>query len=62
MHVSIVIDEDGKIGNMEILDSPGLGLDEKIIECLHQWRFKPATRGGIPVTEKANIAITFRLL
>jgi TonB family protein len=62
VHVSVVIDEQGSIQDINILDPPGLGLDEKIIECLHKWKFRPATRGGIPVTEKATIEVTFRLL
>ena len=62
IRVSVVIDEEGRIGDIDIVDSPGLGLDEKIIECLHKWKFRPATRGGNPVSEKASITLTVRLL
>ncbi len=40
----------------------GLGLDEKAIEAVLRWRFRPATRNGRPVPASATIYVNFRLL
>jgi TonB family protein len=40
--------------------SLGFGLDEKAIEAVRQWRFKPATKNGVPVAAPATIEVRFR--
>lgn len=60
VHVSIVVTDQGHADQIQITDSPGLGLDEKIKEALHQWRFKPALKDGVPVSAKAMITISFK--
>lgn len=37
VHVSAIVGIDGHLTDIEILDSPGLGLDEKILACLERW-------------------------
>ena len=44
-----------------VIRSLGLGLDEKAIEAVKRWKFKPATNNGTPVTAKATIEMNFRL-
>ncbi len=39
----------------------GMGLDEKAIEAVEQWRFKPGIKNGEPVAVKAQVAVSFRL-
>jgi protein TonB len=39
-----------------------MGLDEKAIDAVSQWKFKPGTKDGAPVTVIANIEVNFRLL
>jgi len=60
--LEIVIDERGNPTNFRILNPLGLGLDEKAIEAVKQWRFRPATKNGKPVAVVARIDVTFRLL
>jgi TonB family protein len=40
----------------------GKGLDEKAIESAKTWKFKPATRRGVPVPTHLFVQVTFRLL
>ncbi len=60
--ISVEIDENGRVGVLRVLQPAGLGLDEKAIEAVKQWRFKPAMRDGRPVAAPAQIQVSFRLL
>lgn len=53
---------DGTPQNMAVIRGLGLGLDQKAIEAITQWRFKPGTRDGQPITVAAQIEVNFRLL
>lgn len=59
---SVDIGLDGRVHNIKLERSLGLGLDEKAVEAVEQWRFKPAFRGGKPVTVRARVSVHFRLL
>lgn len=56
------IGPDGIAHNLTVLGSVGLGLDEKGIAAINQWRFNPGIKDGQPVTVAVNIEINFRLI
>ena len=60
--VAVEVDEHGRIRRLRIAMAAGLGLDEKALEAVRQWRFKPATRDGRPVAVPAQIEVSFHLL
>ncbi len=60
--LSVVIGADGVATNARVIKSLGLGLDEKAIESVSQWKFKPGTKDGEPVPVQATIEVNFRLL
>ncbi len=60
--LSLVVDETGHTMDIKVLKPLGLGLDEKAIEAVSKWLFKPGTKGGKPVKVYAQIEVTFRLL
>jgi len=60
--LSIVVDTDGKPAHFAIVSGLGLGLNEKAIEAVTQWRFRPAFRDGKPIAASARIEVNFRLL
>ncbi len=62
VELSVDIGLDGRVHNVRLERSLGLGLDEKAVEAVEQWRFKPGFRGGQPVTVRARITVHFRLL
>lgn len=51
----------GNAINLKVPHSLGLGLDEKAMECVAKWRFKPGMKDGQPVTVQAQIEVNFRL-
>jgi TonB family protein len=52
----------GKPTHIRVVRSLGLGLDEKAIEAVTHWKFKPGYREGKPVTVAATVEVNFRLL
>jgi len=58
----VEIDPSGNPTNIRVLQGPGLGLDERAIEAVRTWKFKPGFKDGNPVTVAANISVSFRLL
>ena len=60
--LSLVVDETGKAVGIKVTKSLGLGLDEKAIEAVQKWRFKPGTKDGKPVPVIASVEVNFRLL
>jgi protein TonB len=53
---------DGKASDIKVVRSLGLGLDEKAIEAVEKWKFKPGMKNGVPVAVMATIEVNFRLL
>jgi TonB family protein len=59
LYVEVV--PDGTAQNIVVRRSLGLGLDEKAIEAVRRWKFRPGTKDGQPVTVQATIEVNFRL-
>jgi len=62
--VILVVDVDvsGRVSNIRVVKSLGLGLDEKAVEAVSRWRFRPAQKNGKPITVPATIDVNFHLL
>jgi periplasmic protein TonB len=60
--LAIEVSPSGTASNIKVVRSLGLGLDEKAIEAVKQWKFKPGYKDGKPVTVAATIEVNFRLL
>jgi protein TonB len=57
-----VVNLDGRFTGLRVVKSPGLGLDEKAVEAVRQWRCKPANGpNGKPVPTLVPIEVSFRL-
>lgn len=55
------IGRDGKATHIRVLHSLGYGLDEKAIEAVKQWVFKPGVKFGRTVSTASSIAVKFRI-
>src|SRR5579884_2750233 len=60
--LSILIDENGNTHDVRVVRPLGLGLDQKAIEAVEKWRFRPGMKDGRPVKVSATIEVNFRLL
>jgi TonB family protein len=58
----VEVSPDGRAINPRIVRSLGLGLDEKAIEAVKKWKFRPGYKDGKAVTVAATIEVNFRLL
>jgi periplasmic protein TonB len=58
----VEVDPSGHAINPKVIRSLGLGLDEKAIEAIKKWKFKPGFKDGHAVTVAATIEVNFRLL
>lgn len=59
--LSAMIGTDGVASDIHVIRELGKGLDQKAVECVQAWRFRPATSHGEPVSIKATVEVTFRL-
>ena len=59
--LATVIATDGIPSEIRVVKGLGKGLDEKAVECLQKWRFKPGTRDGEPIPVKVSVEINFRV-
>ena len=60
--LGIEVWEDGRAHNIRVLRSLHSDLDEKAIDAVEKWEFKPGTKDGKPVRVAAKVEVSFRLL
>ena len=60
--VAVTVDTDGTVQDMRVVRSLGLGLDEKALQAISQWKFTPGAKDGQPVPVMATIEVNFRLI
>jgi TonB family protein len=57
-----VVKPDGSTTNVSVVKSLGMGLDEKAIEAVQTWRFKPAIGpDGTPVAAFIGVSLNFHI-
>jgi TonB family protein len=59
--ISTVVGVDGKVRDVQVVKSAGLGLDEKAVEAVRTWRFKPGLKDGAAVPVMVEVEVSFRL-
>ena len=63
VEVTIVVQDDGKVGEATIARSldPTYGLDKQAVDAAKQWEFKPGTKDGKPVAVRVTLELKFTL-
>lgn len=60
--LDVAVTPEGKAASVILVRSLGKGLDEKAIEAVKSWKFKPAKDStGKPVAVSVQVEITFHL-
>jgi protein TonB len=59
--VNLVVDQNGMPQNVHVLRGVGMGLDEKAVEAVKQYKFKPAREAGKPVAVELNVEVNFQI-
>ena len=57
----IVVATDGRPTNIRVVNSLGMGLDEKAIETVRTWRFEPGQKDGHAVNVEMAVEVDFHL-
>jgi TonB family protein len=60
--VALIVDAHGDPQNVRVVRALGMGLDEKALEAVKKYKFKPAMKDGkTPVAVELTVEINFRL-
>ncbi len=59
--IQLIVDTSGNPENIQVVRHLGMGLDEKAIDAVRQYRFRPAMYGGHPVAVRLMVDVDFRL-
>jgi periplasmic protein TonB len=62
VRLRIVVDSHGEAQDIRVNQSLGLGLDDRAIDAVKKWKFKPGTVNGKPAAVAAFVEVNFRLL
>jgi TonB family protein len=59
--LGLIVDAEGQPKDIRIARSVGLGLDQKAIDAVRQWRFQPAMKDGRAVAVQISVEVSFKL-
>ena len=59
--LQVVVGSDGRTHGIRVAQSLGMGLDEKAIEAIRQWKFEHGHKNGVPVAVLVDIEVNFHL-
>ncbi len=59
--ISLIVDARGYPQSPRVVRSLGMGLDEKALDAVGRYRFKPAMKDGKPVAVFMSVEVNFRL-
>jgi periplasmic protein TonB len=59
--VNLWVDTNGMPSHVHVIRGVGMGLDEKAVEAVKQYKFKPAMENGKPVLVELNVEVNFQI-
>jgi TonB family protein len=59
--IQLIVDAQGNPQNVHVVKRAGMGLDEKAVAAVRQYRFKPAMYQGHPVAVQIQVDVDFHL-
>ncbi|HLI77337.1 MAG TPA: energy transducer TonB [Acidobacteriaceae bacterium] len=61
VEVYLWVDENGNPSHVKVVRGVGMGLDEKAVEAVRQYKFKPALQNGKPVKVDLYVDVNFQI-
>ncbi len=61
VEVYLWVDENGNPSHVKVVRGVGMGLDEKAMEAVRQYKFRPATQNGKPVKVDLYVEVNFQI-
>ena len=61
IQLELRVREDGTAHGIKVVRGLGMGLDERAVEAVRQWRFEPASKAGRPVEMPMRVRVRFAL-
>jgi len=58
--LSLIVQADRSIRDIQVVRSVGYGMDEEAVETVKKWRFAPGTKDGFPVDVRIRVEVGFR--
>ncbi len=59
--VNLYVGTNGNPSHVRVIRGVGMGLDEKAVEAVRQYKFKPAMENGKPVLVELNVEVNFQI-
>lgn len=59
VQVTIWVDRNGNPSHVHVTRGPSMGLDEKAVQAVRQYKYKPAMKDGKPVMVELNVEVKF---
>jgi protein TonB len=62
VEVYLWVEADGTPSHVRVVRGVGMGLDEKAVEAVRKYKFRPATKDGKPVAVDLYIDVNFEIM
>ena len=59
--LGLVVDPSGNPAKVHVMKPVGCGLDDKAVQTVETWKFKPAEKDGQPVAVEIAVEVDFHL-
>jgi len=59
--LELIVDEEGRVAEVDVLRGQPMGLTEAAVEAVSQWRYEPVILDGQPVPVTLVVTVNFRL-
>jgi protein TonB len=59
--LTVTVSAKGEPQNPRVTQGLGKGLDQEALAAVRQWRFRPATRAGKPISSTISVSLVFKI-
>jgi protein TonB len=59
VRLALIVNASGAVQEAKVLSPLGFGLDQRALDSVRQWRFRPGRRAGRPVAVRLTLSLRF---